>query len=208
VFVSPEKASRDLDSCLARPGDVLFTQRGTLGQVGLIPHDSAHREYVVSQSQMKMTCADGVPPEFVVLAFKRPETLAYIEANGAASGVPHINLGFLRRFPIIIPPRDVLISRIWPSCTSRSSATSIHGPDIAPDEPASERASYGDVVLRGRLEEALTGSTPRRPAGAVDAALRKLLTPDAPTLVQNNRAFHKMLRDGVEVEVAGKKGRR
>jgi restriction endonuclease S subunit len=108
VFVSPEKASRDLDSCLARPGDVLFTQRGTLGQVGLIPHDSAHREYVVSQSQMKMTCADGVPPEFVVLAFKRPETLAYIEANGAASGVPHINLGFLRRFPIIIPPRDVL----------------------------------------------------------------------------------------------------
>ena len=28
----------------------------------------------------------------------------------------------------------------------------IHGPDIAPDEPAAERASFGDVVLRGRLE--------------------------------------------------------
>jgi pimeloyl-ACP methyl ester carboxylesterase len=31
----------------------------------------------------------------------------------------------------------------------------IHGPDIAPEEPAAERISFGDVVLRGRLEEAI-----------------------------------------------------
>lgn len=80
------------------------------------------------------------------------------------------------------------------------------GPDIAPEEPASERASYGDVVLRGRLEAALHRLNPDVPPTAVDAALRKLLVPEAPTLVQNNRTFHKMLRDGVEVEVAGKKG--
>ena len=80
------------------------------------------------------------------------------------------------------------------------------GPDIAPDEPASERASYGDVILRGRLEAALHRLNPDVPPAAVDAALRKLLVPDAPTLVQNNRNFHKMLRDGVEVEIAGKKG--
>lgn len=108
VYVSSEKVQRDLGSCVARPGDVLFTQRGTLGQVGLIPNDAAHERYIVSQSQMKMTCAPWVPPEFVVLAFKRPETLAYIEANGVASGVPHINLGFLRKFPIVIPPPSIL----------------------------------------------------------------------------------------------------
>ncbi|MFZ6182024.1 type I restriction endonuclease subunit R [Nannocystis pusilla] len=81
-----------------------------------------------------------------------------------------------------------------------------HGPDIAPGEAASERASYGDVVLRGRLEAGLHRLNPEAPPAAVEAALRKILVPEAPTLVQNNRAFHKMLRDGVEVEVAGKKG--
>jgi type I restriction enzyme R subunit len=81
-----------------------------------------------------------------------------------------------------------------------------HGPDIAPGEPASERASYGDVVLRGRLEAALHRLNPDVPPAAVDAALRKILIPDAPTLVQNNRVFHRMLRDGIEVEISGKKG--
>ena len=32
----------------------------------------------------------------------------------------------------------------------------LHGPDIAPDEPAAERASYKEVVLAGRLKGALT----------------------------------------------------
>jgi type I restriction enzyme, R subunit len=81
-----------------------------------------------------------------------------------------------------------------------------HGPDLAPDEPASERASYADVVLRGRLEEALRRLNANVPPSAVAEALRKVLVPDSPSLLQNNRAFHKMLRDGVEVEVAGKDG--
>lgn len=110
VYVSREKVERDLTSCLARPGDVLFTQRGTLGQVGMIPFDAEHTVYVVSQSQMKMTCADWVPPEYVILSFKQPETIAYIHANAVAVGVPHINLGFLRRFPILIPSTEILRS--------------------------------------------------------------------------------------------------
>ena len=36
VFVTEEKAE-SLDSNLARPGDIVFTQRGTLGQVPQIP---------------------------------------------------------------------------------------------------------------------------------------------------------------------------
>jgi len=30
----------------------------------------------------------------------------------------------------------------------------LHGPDIAPGEPAAERTDYGDVVLMGRLRAA------------------------------------------------------
>ena len=30
--------------------------------------------------------------------------------------------------------------------------TTLHGSNIAPDEPAAERGSYSDVILRGRLE--------------------------------------------------------
>ena len=108
VYVSPEKFERDLASCVARRGDVLFTQRGTLGQIGMLPFDAEHDRYVVSQSQMKMTCSTDVPPEFVVLLFKQADTIAYIKANAVAAGVPHINLGFLRRFPVIVPPPPVL----------------------------------------------------------------------------------------------------
>jgi hypothetical protein len=36
-----------------------------------------------------------------------------------------------------------------------------HGPHLAPGEPAAERQSFGEVVLVGRLREAI-----RRPAGA------------------------------------------
>lgn len=53
VFVSEEKAGR-LDQNVARPGDLVFTQRGTLGQIAIVPNGKYDR-YVVSQSQMKIT---------------------------------------------------------------------------------------------------------------------------------------------------------
>src|SRR5437016_6262624 len=53
VFVREEKADA-LVANNAHPGDVIFTQRGTLGQVGLIPAESAFPRYLVSQSQMKL----------------------------------------------------------------------------------------------------------------------------------------------------------
>jgi len=78
----------------------------------------------------------------------------------------------------------------------------LHGPGIAPEEPASERASYSDVVLRGRLESAIDSLNPALPAQAKEEALRKVLHVDSLSLILRNRAFHKMLTDGVTVEVA------
>lgn len=89
----------------------------------------------------------------------------------------------------------------------RSATTGINGGDIAPEEPAAERTSFGEVILRGRLEEALCRLNPDAPQAAIVEALRKVTMPEGASLLQNNRPFHRMLRDGVEVESAGKKAR-
>lgn len=75
-----------------------------------------------------------------------------------------------------------------------------HGPHIAPGEPAAERDSFGEVVLVGRLREALRKLNPAIPEEAREDALRKVLRIATPSLTQTNRAFHRMLRNGVEVE--------
>jgi type I restriction enzyme, R subunit len=75
-----------------------------------------------------------------------------------------------------------------------------HGPHIAPGEPAAERETFGEVVLVGRLREAIRRLNTAIPEEAREEALRKVLRVATPSLVQTNRAFHRMLRDGVEVE--------
>ena len=52
VFVSDAKANA-LQRNMAFPGDLIFTQRGTLGQVCRIPIQSKFRRYVLSQSQIE-----------------------------------------------------------------------------------------------------------------------------------------------------------
>ena len=77
-----------------------------------------------------------------------------------------------------------------------------HGPQMAPGEPAAERELFGEVVLVGRLREALRQLNPAIPEEAREEALRKVLRVATPSLVQTNRAFHRLLRDGVDVEYA------
>jgi type I restriction enzyme R subunit len=75
-----------------------------------------------------------------------------------------------------------------------------HGPHLAPGEPAAERNSFGEVVLVGRLREAIRRLNPAIPEEAREEALRKVLRVGTPSLTQTTRAFHRMLRDGVPVE--------
>ena len=71
---------------------------------------------------------------------------------------------------------------------------------ITPDAPDAERAGYGDVVLEGRLRDALARLNPGLPAEALYDAFRKLTRPQGSTLEGRNRAFHRMLVEGVTVE--------
>ncbi len=78
--------------------------------------------------------------------------------------------------------------------------TVLHGPDIAPDTPDAERSIYKEVTLTRRLRDTIAHLNPEVPADAQAEAIRKVLHPDSPALVQNNQTFHQILVDGVEVE--------
>lgn len=104
VFVSHEKACGDLRRNTALPGDLIFTQRGTLGQVALVGTGGA-QEYVVSQSQMRLRVDQHVADvRYVYYACSAPQFIRQIYDNAIATGVPHINLGILSRLTIALPP--------------------------------------------------------------------------------------------------------
>ena len=75
-----------------------------------------------------------------------------------------------------------------------------HGPDIAPHAEDAQRADYAEVVLEHRLRDALDRLSPELPAEALDDAFRKVTRPEGSTLEARNRAFHRLLVDGVTVE--------
>ena len=72
-----------------------------------------------------------------------------------------------------------------------------HSPDIAPDAAGAERTDYGEVVLEQRLRDALRRFNPNLPTAALDGAFRKLARTEGMTLEARNRAFHRMVVNGV-----------
>ena len=76
----------------------------------------------------------------------------------------------------------------------------LHAPEIAPDAPNAERSGYEEVILTGRLREAVDRLNPSIPAESQEDAIQKIRSPSSPSLAQNNRTFHLMLVDGIEVE--------
>lgn len=105
AFVTRGKAN-SLHANLARPGDLMFTQRGTLGQVSIVP-DMPFKEYLVSQSQMKLTIdRKAANPEFFYYVFNSSEQQEYIRRNTIQTGLPHINLGILKSIPVPLPQPD------------------------------------------------------------------------------------------------------
>lgn len=105
VFLTEEKAN-DLANANAFPGDLVFTHRGTLGQVGLIPNQPFSR-YVVSQSQMKLACnKQKALSEFIYYFFKSPAGQAALLANTSQTGVPAISrpVTSLKAIRLRLPP--------------------------------------------------------------------------------------------------------
>jgi len=78
----------------------------------------------------------------------------------------------------------------------------LYGPDLAVGMLVAERndPNFRDVLLEGRVRQALERLNPGFSAEALDDALRKVMRVEAATLVERNRTVNRMLTDGVPVE--------
>ncbi|WP_210245822.1 restriction endonuclease subunit S [Mesorhizobium sp. B2-4-13] len=102
VYVSNTKA-KDLSANCAVPSDIIFTQRGTLGQIALIP-EGQYEKYLVSQSQMKLSVDTGrYDPTYLYYYFSSPTGQRQIIDSAIQTGVPHTNLGILKAYKVPVP---------------------------------------------------------------------------------------------------------
>lgn len=106
VFVSDETAN-SLSRSLCFPDDIIFTKKGTLGQTGIIPRNSKFSKFLLSSNQMKLTVSKEIAdPLFVYYYVSSPRCREQIVRESTASGVPKINVAYLRQFPIVLPPTN------------------------------------------------------------------------------------------------------
>ncbi|AMP12306.1 type I restriction endonuclease subunit R [Collimonas pratensis] len=78
--------------------------------------------------------------------------------------------------------------------------TPVYGPEIAVDGDAPERSNYTQVVLVERLRNAINRLNPLVPLIAREDAMQQVLNLDTPVLLAANRAFHRLLINGVPVQ--------
>jgi type I restriction enzyme, R subunit len=76
-----------------------------------------------------------------------------------------------------------------------------NGLNIGPDSTASERASYGDVLLVARVRAALAKLNPTLSGETRAEVFAKLMQAETPSLVPENRRLHRYMIEGVPVEV-------
>jgi type I restriction enzyme R subunit len=75
----------------------------------------------------------------------------------------------------------------------------IYAPDIAHDGENPERNSYEEVLLTGRLQEAIRRINPKVPYDSREDALKEIQRINSPELLANNESFHRMLTEGINV---------
>lgn len=75
----------------------------------------------------------------------------------------------------------------------------VFGPDISEGGVAEER-KYTEVVLIGRLRNALKQINRSIPDSAIDEAVKKILRTDSQDFVVNNQFFHSLVTNGVPVQ--------
>lgn len=72
---------------------------------------------------------------------------------------------------------------------------------LAPEKQEMERAGLGEVVLKNRLQDAIDRLNHSLPEDAKEQALRQVLNLPSQNLMDNNEAFHRMITEGIGLEV-------
>ena len=74
------------------------------------------------------------------------------------------------------------------------------GPELAHDGITPERSDYRQVLLLGRLRQAVATLNPGVPQAALDDAVKQVVDLGTPVLLAANRQFHRLLVTGVPVQ--------
>ncbi len=74
------------------------------------------------------------------------------------------------------------------------------GPVLGPDGEAPERTSWDDVLLDGRLRDAIARINPDLPAGVVDQAVARVRRAESQSPMAENERLHRLQVGGVPVE--------
>jgi len=77
---------------------------------------------------------------------------------------------------------------------------------LSPEEQELERLNLSEVVLKNCLKQAIETINPTISEEAREQAFRQVLNLPSQNLIDNNEAFHRMLTEGIEVEVMGEEG--
>lgn len=87
-FVTREKAN-SLKNALAHPYDIVVTHRGTIGQLSYIPDDLGYDEFLISQSQFRVSLdTSKVDPVFFAYYFHTKEGQKRLLSFASYVGVP------------------------------------------------------------------------------------------------------------------------
>ncbi len=102
VYVGDDTYSRLARSeCL--PQDIIFTKKGTLGQTGFVPQEP-YPSYLISSNQMRLRVDPAkANPKYVYYWVSSKKAIDKIRGESEHTGVPKINLDYLKKFPISLP---------------------------------------------------------------------------------------------------------
>lgn len=73
------------------------------------------------------------------------------------------------------------------------------GLELSPGGSQVEREDYKEVILLPRVQNALRLINAELPEEALEEAYRRIITFNNPNLIENNRSFHQLMTEGIEV---------
>jgi type I restriction enzyme R subunit len=82
----------------------------------------------------------------------------------------------------------------------------LSGPILASDGAVPERSSYDQVVLTGRLRDAVGRINPDVPPAGIDQAIKQLLRAESQNALAENERVHALITSGVPIEHRGDDG--
>lgn len=110
VFLTDDKAD-ELKKSAAFPLDLIFTHRGTIGQIEMIPKTSRFKKYIVSQSQLVLSPNESKVSAYYLNEFFHShlgfdQWMSYSSTTGVpAIGQPTTNL---KKIKLVLPPISVM----------------------------------------------------------------------------------------------------